>query len=162
MISDRRIREAAFPIQILLQTLRYVVEWAETADKNFKMQEDDRIQCWINTLEDSRNSALELNPQRKQKMLRSVDILSFDVTREFFANREVIYLIYTMFFVVKNLINSEKWKIPEQSEEKFFTVWAELGPYLEEKHFQMIEGSEKSATKKAGKIIEWLNNRGMY
>lgn len=162
LLTDKDIREAAYPIQMLLQTLRYVVAYAEDADADFNMHRDVRVDNWILTLEKARNASLEAGKGDRNKYIRSVDRLCFDTTSEFFAHREVIYLIYTMFYVINDILTRDKWHLPYRAEKLFYEVWASLGPYIETKHAQLINGAEKSATKKAAKIIEWLNQRGMY
>lgn len=162
-ISEKTLKQAALPVQLLLQSLRYVVEFEETANDDFIIPDDDKIKQWIKSLTIARDAVLNLDSPKYQKLLTSTDRLSFDITKEFFADREVIYLIYTNYIVINRLIVAGKWKVPETTEKHFYEAWDEIATYLEKNQSAMIEGSTKSATKKADKVIVWLNEkRGFY
>ena len=68
-----------------------------------------------------------------------------------------------MFYVIKALTRSKKWKTTFRAEKLFFEVWEELAEYLENNHTKMLEGSNKSAIRMAGRVIVWMHNkREMY
>lgn len=162
MISDKRIRESALPIHLILQTLRYVVRYHETAEPGFQMPEDDQVARWIKKLELAEADIFNLKREKAKKLLGSVDIWVFDLTKEFFEERETIYIIYTAFYVVQSLLNDGKWKLPDQASENWMEVWPEIAEYIERKHKGIVEGAGRSAKKMSGRIIEWLQDREMY
>lgn len=86
----------------------------------------------------------------------------YEIMGKFFEQRESIYLIYTIFIVLQKIIEKGKWFIPYRSEKHFYQVYAQLAEYMETKHSAIIEGAEKSATKQARKIMEWMGKREMY
>lgn len=61
LITDKDIREAAFPIHMILQTLRYVVQYHEKLDPDFVMPEDDKVTIWIDKLETAKIGLNVLN-----------------------------------------------------------------------------------------------------
>lgn len=158
--TEKDIREAAFPIHAILQTLRYVVRYHKELDPDFKLP--DMVNVWIDDLTKSRNAALNQKKGDMNKYIRSVDNLVFDLIGKFFNERETMYMAYTIFITLQNLIHNEKWFIPYRSEKLFYKVYEEFADYMQQHHAGLIEGAEKSATKRAAKIIEWLNSRGMY
>ena len=163
MLTEKQIKQSALPVQVLLSSLRYVVAFEETANDDFVIPDDDKIKQWIKSLEIARDAVLNLDKAKYQKLLRSTDRLAFDITKEFFADREVIYLIYTNYIVINRLIVAGKWKVPEETEKYFYEAWDQIADYLEKNQNAMISGSTKSATKKADKIIIWLDDkRGFY
>lgn len=161
-ITDRRIRQSALPIHFVLHSLCYVVKYSDHADPQFSLHKGDAIHRWINELELAFTDTLNLNPRRRIKLRRSTDILMFDIVKEFFTERNVIYMIYTGYHMSQILTKENKWHVTALAEQKFTQVWGEIAQQIEKDHSDIIEGAERSAVKKAHKIVEWLKKRGQY